>query len=122
MAGHLPLLQGVNSMSAQVHECQCPECLQSKDQPDWQIHHQMNIFLSRLDEQQRRWYVALESKKVGYGGDSLLALITGLDVETIRRGRRELDEELASRPAAGVRQVGGGRPTVEKKTHRSRRR
>lgn len=82
----------------------------------------MNVFLSRLNEQQRRWYVALESKKVGHGGDRLLALITGLDVETIRRGRRELDEELASRPSEGVRQAGGGRPAVEKKTHRSRRR
>ncbi len=122
MAGHLPLMQGVNRMSAQVHECQCPDCLQSKDHPDWQIHHQMNVFLRRLNEQQRRWYVALESKKVGYGGDSLLALITGMDVETIRRGRRELDEELASRPSEGVRQAGGGRPAVEKKTHRSRRR
>jgi hypothetical protein len=43
-----------------------------------------------------------------------------MDVETIRRGRRELDEELASRPVEGVRQAGGGRPAVEKKTHRSR--
>jgi hypothetical protein len=82
----------------------------------------MNIFLSRLNEQQRRWYVALESKKAGHGGDTLLALITGMDVETIRRGRRELDEELETRPAEGVRQEGGGRPTVEKKTPRSRRR
>ena len=109
-------------MSTQVHECQCPACLQSKDHPEWQIHHQVNVFLSRLNEQQRRWYVALESKKAGHGGDSLLALITGMDVETIRRGRRELDEELVSRPVDGVRQAGGGRLTVEKKTHRSRRR
>lgn len=109
-------------MSAQVHECQCPECIQSKDQPGWQLHHQMNVFLSRLNEQQRRWYVALESKKVGHGGDSLLAQITGMDVETIRCGRRELDEELANRPIEGVRQEGGGRLPVEKKTHRSRRR
>ena len=50
-----------------------------------------NLFLSRLDEQQRRWYVALESQKVGHGGDRLLAQITGMNVETIRRGRRELE-------------------------------
>jgi uncharacterized protein with PhoU and TrkA domain len=59
----------------------------------------MNVFLSRLDEQQRRWYVALESKKIGRGGDKRLSEITGMDVETIRRGRRELDKDLASRPA-----------------------
>ncbi len=108
-------------MSLPVHECQCPNCQASKEHPEWKIHHQMNVLLSRLNEQQRRWYVALESEKVGYGGDHLLSQITGLDVETIRRGRRELDEELAARPVEGVRQAGGGRLPVEKKTHRSRR-
>jgi hypothetical protein len=76
----------------------------------------MNVFLSRLNEQQRRWYVALESKKIGHGGDALLAQITGLDVETIRRGRRELEAELVQRPVDRVRVVGGGRPLAEKKT------
>ena len=104
-------------MPISVHVCQCPACLQSSDQAVWQLHHQMNVFLSRLDEQQRRWYVALESKRVGHGGDTLLSQITGLDVETIRRGRRELDDELAQRPSAGTRVAGGGRPPVEKKTH-----
>lgn len=80
----------------------------------------MNLFLSRLDEQQRRWYVALESKKVGQGGDTRLSQITGLDVETIRRGRRELAEELAQRPVDRTREAGGGRPSVEKKTPPSR--
>jgi len=27
----------------------------------------MDLLLSRLDEQQRRWYVALEEKKMGHG-------------------------------------------------------
>lgn len=81
----------------------------------------MNVFLSRLDEQQRRWYVALESKKVGHGGDVLLSQITGLDVETIRRGRRELDVDLADSPPERMRAVGGGRPAVEKKTQRSKK-
>jgi hypothetical protein len=43
--------------------------------------------MSRLDEQQRRWLAALESKKAGHGGDTLLAQVTGLHVDTIRRGR-----------------------------------
>jgi len=106
-------------MSIEVHQCQCPKCRQSKEHADWQFHHQMNLFLSRLDEQQRRWYVALESKKMGHGGDVLLSQITGLDVETIRRGRRELDDDLAHRPADRIRMEGGGRPAVEKKTPRS---
>ena len=102
-------------MSIQVHDCQCPVCLQSQDEAVWQLHHQLNVFLSRLDEQQRRWYVALESNRVGHGGDTLLSHITGLDVETIRRGRRELADELAQRPVERTREAGGGRPPVEKK-------
>jgi uncharacterized protein with PhoU and TrkA domain len=89
---------------------------------DGQLPHQMNVFLSRLDEQQRRWYVALEAKKIGDGGDKQLAQITGMDVETIRRGRRELDEDLATRSSEAIRNTGGGQPPVEKKTRRSRRR
>ena len=79
----------------------------------------MNLFVSRLDEQQRRWYVALESKKIGHGGDALLSQISGLDVETIRRGRRELDGELAERPAEHTRLPGAGQPSVEKKSRPS---
>ena len=48
-------------------------------------------------------------------GTTLLARITGLSVETIRRGRYELDNDLADRPVDRVRQAGGGRQTVEKK-------
>lgn len=107
-------------MPIPVRVCQCRACLQSLDHPEWQLHHQMNVFLSRLDEQQRRWYVALESKRVGHGGDTLLSQITGLDVETIRRGRRELDDEFAQRPVERTREAGGGRPPVEKKTRSSR--
>jgi hypothetical protein len=110
----------MNTMPIQIHACQCPDCLGSTDHPTWQLHHQMNLFLSRLNEQQRRWFVALEAKKIGHGGDRLLAQITGMDVETIRRGRRELDEELATRPVDRVRQAGGGRPPAEKKIPRSR--
>lgn len=103
-------------MPIEVHECECEACRQSQDHPNWQVHHQMNVFLSRLDEQQRRWYVGLESKKMGHGGDTLLSQITGMDVETIRRGRRELEGELQNRPVERIRLEGGGRPSIEKKT------
>lgn len=75
----------------------------------------MNLFLSRLDEQQRRWYVALEAKKLGHGGMQRMSLITGLHVETIRTGRQELERGLADRPLERVRLPGGGRPPIEKK-------
>ncbi|MHB8626410.1 MAG: hypothetical protein ACYDBJ_02815 [Aggregatilineales bacterium] len=106
-------------MTNTIRECQCADCLGAADHPNKRLHHQMNLFLSRLDEQQRRWYVALESKRIGHGGDTLLSQISGLDVETIRRGRRELDGELGERPSEGIRLAGGGQPSVEKKTQPS---
>ena len=99
-----------------VHQCQCAHCRQSQSDSDQTLHQQMNLFLSRLDEQQRRWFVALESKRIGHGGDHLLAQMTGLDEKTMRRGRRELDQSLTTRPAQRVRLPGAGRPLVEKKT------
>ena len=99
-----------------IHLCQCPDCQEQAAPSAQELHHQMNLFFSRLDEQQRRWYAAVESNRIGHGGDQLLSLITGLDVKTIRRGRAELDAAFADRPADGVRLAGAGRPLAEKKT------
>lgn len=70
--------------------------------------------MSRLDEQQRRWLAALESIQLGHGGIQRLKEMTGLDINTIRRGRRELDEGLSNRPVGRIRVTGGGRKRVEK--------
>lgn len=101
---------------SKVHLCQCPHCRQEANHPDQELHRQMNLFLSRLDEQQRRWYVALEAKRIGHGGISLLSRISGMGEKTIQRGMQELAAELAGRPIDRVRLSGGGRPPVEKKT------
>ena len=102
-----------------VHQCQCSACLQTGEPLEKSLHARMNLLLSRLDEQQRRWYVAVESTRVGYGGDRELSRITGMNVETIRRGRRELDDSLRGRPSDRVRLPGGGRPPAEKKPRTS---
>lgn len=102
-----------------IRVCQCPHCRQAVSHPDQQRHRQMNLLLSRLDEAQRRWYVALEADRVGSGGDRRLAEITGLDEQTIRRGRAELAAGLADVPIDRVRRPGGGRTPVEKKIPRS---
>jgi hypothetical protein len=44
----------------EIYQCQCAHCQQPGDHSDKEIHRQMNLLLSRLDEQQRRWYVALD--------------------------------------------------------------
>jgi hypothetical protein len=98
-----------------IHQCQCPTCLDNTDLSQKLLHEQMNLLLHRLDEQQRRWLAGLESKKIGYGGDSIVARITGLHVDTIRRGREELDAGLANRPLDRIRRPGAGRPPVKKK-------
>jgi len=99
-----------------IHPCQCPNCQDDTPHPDQALHRHMNVLLSRLDEQQRRWYTALEATRLGHGGEHRMAQITGLDPQTIRRGRRELASELRERPAEGVRTPGAGRPRAEKKT------
>jgi hypothetical protein len=75
----------------------------------------MNLFLSRLDEQQRRWYAALEAEKLGQGGIETMAKITGLNLNTISRGWKELNNDLQDRPSQRVRVEGGGRKAIEKK-------
>lgn len=105
-----------------LRECQCPACRTDAEHAQAEHHRQLNLLMGRLDEQQRRWLAALESKKVGHGGDRLLSQITGLHVDTIRRGREELDADLADRPTERTRQPGAGRPPVKKKTPPSSRR
>ena len=95
-----------------VHQCQCSSCTNPEPHPDQESHRRINLLMSRLDEQQRRRYAAVESAKVGHGGDRLLSLITGLHVDTIRRGREELAASLADRPADRVRVPGGGRTAL----------
>ena len=100
----------------EVRQCQCSVCQSDGARPDQEYHHQINVLLSRLDEQQRRWFVAIESKRLGHGGDTRMSEITGISVVTIRRGRAEMDEDLKHRPSDRVRLPGGGRPSFEKNT------
>ncbi len=104
---------------AKPHVCECSICQLGEDHSVIKLHQQINLLASRLDEQQRRWFIALEAKKVGHGGDRLLSQISGLHVDTIRRGRQELGDSLHGRPADRTRLPGGGQPALEKKTRPS---
>jgi hypothetical protein len=105
----------MTSKIRQVHECECEICKAGSDPAVIQYHRQMNVFLSRLNEPQRRWYVGLLSQKTGNVSDRELAKITGLDEKTIQKGRQELDAELVAVPMDRQRRMGGGRPRAEKK-------
>jgi len=78
------------------------------------------IFLSMLDEKQRRLYAGVEALKYGLGGDKWIAQLLGMHPQTVARGRRELlgDDVEVER----TRKPGGGRKPVEKKARKSSRR
>jgi hypothetical protein len=105
----------------EIYQCQCEICELPEAHALKEDHHRMNVLLSRLDEQQRRWYVALEAERIGHGGTEALSRITGMNIDTIRKGRQELSENLEGRPTDRVRLPGGGRKTVEKKIHWSKK-
>lgn len=98
-----------------IRQCQCTICCQEKDHPDKKFHHMINLIVSQLDEQQRRWFVAVEAYQYGRGGVSMLSRITGMDEKTIHRGQMELENELLDRPQGRIRLAGGGRPVLQQK-------
>jgi DNA-directed RNA polymerase specialized sigma24 family protein len=75
------------------------------------------LFLSSLDERQRRLFAGLESLKLGYGGDSYIADLFGMDPHTVSHGRQEL--EIGDWDTSRLRARGGGRKQVEKKPLKS---
>ena len=95
--------------------CPCSNCRKRKPHPDKLRHRQLRTVLARLDEQQRRWVAALEADRIGWGGIGIVALVSGMDPKTIRKGKRELQDDLAERPLGRTRKPGAGRPKVEKK-------
>ena len=99
-----------------IHQCECARCQSEEEHPNKTLHHQMNVFFSRLDEQHRRWYAALVAQQLGHGGAEQVSQITGIHVDTIRRGRKELEKDLEGRPVDRVRLPGGGRRRIEEKT------
>jgi hypothetical protein len=77
--------------------------------------------LERLNEQHRRHVLGLMSVMLGRGGDSFLYEQFGVNRRTVRKGRRELLAGFEDVPDDKLRRPGGGRPTLEKKVHRSKR-
>ncbi len=99
-----------------IHQCECAVCQSQSDEETIRHHQHINLLLSRLSEPQRRWYVATLAEGPDHPGERQLALITGMDEKTIRRGKAEMGEQLSAQPTDRQRQKGGGRWTAEKKT------
>jgi len=101
----------------EIHKCKCNICQSSLSHPDKEDHHQINLLMSQLNEKQRRLYAARETMKLGYGGIKKMSLITGLDEKTIRKGIKELENNLIDTPE-DIRKEGGGRKSIEKKAQK----
>ncbi len=70
------------------------------------------LFIATLNEKQKRWFAGLQSLKLGYGGDKIIAQKFGIDVKTVAKGRVELaasDIDLSR-----IRAAGAGRPALKK--------
>jgi hypothetical protein len=101
--------------SAQIRQCECKICQSHSDAQIIQSHHQINLLLSRMNEAQRRWYIGWLVTQPSSPSQRTLSLITGLTTKTIRKGRRELAQQLQSTPVNKQRRAGGGRKLAEKK-------
>jgi hypothetical protein len=63
-----------------------------------------------LNERSRRLWAATESIAIGYGGDILVSDATGIARKTVRKGRREIEQGVAS--TGRIRRPGAGRPRL----------
>ena len=99
-----------------IHQCECETCKAGFETETIESHKRINLFMSRLNEPQKRWYVATLSEEANGLSDRQLALITGLDEKTIRHGKADLRDQLSALPVDRQRQAGGGRLRAEKKT------
>ena len=76
------------------------------------------IFISTLNEKQRRLYAGFESLKVGYGGDTQIAELLGIDKRTVAKGKMELLSGEVDVDA--IRKTGGGRKQIKKNSKNNR--
>ena len=96
-----------------VRECGCEVCRCGTEAMVIVEHRRINVLFSRLDEQQRRWFVAHESQRMGFGGDIRLSQVTGLNVDTIARGRAELVRTAAADRTWNSSSRGGARSSPQ---------
>jgi hypothetical protein len=100
-----------------VHACECPTCRQHPKGRVAREHRAVNRLIAASDERTRRLLAGLLARQHGKGGITLLAQITGLDRNTVARGRRELRQPF--RASGRIRRPGAGGQRVEKKVRRS---
>jgi hypothetical protein len=96
-----------------VHACECPTCRQHPKGRIAREHRTLNRLIAASDERTRRLLAGFRARQHGRGGITLLARITGLDRDTVARGRRELRQPF--RWPRRIRLPGAGGRRIEKK-------
>jgi hypothetical protein len=79
-----------------------------------EVENQMVIFYRNLSEKEKRRYAALETEKLGYGGQKYICGLLGCSPTTLRVGREELLHG-SSTPEGSIRKPGGGRKKIREK-------
>ena len=69
--------------------------------------------LSTLPEAQRRWLAGVKALEMGRGGLTSVQRATGLSVNTVAKGIREVERGLPTVTPERLRKPGGGRKSVE---------
>ncbi len=70
-----------------------------------EIEHRMKSLYESLNEKDRRRYAAIEAAKLGYGGQTYVVVLLGVDYKTLRRGLADLDNP-PEMPAGRIRKKG----------------
>jgi hypothetical protein len=97
---------------AEPSPCRCRDCQADPQGATTELHRSIQRLMGLTDERSRRLMAGLLAELHGRGGITLLSQITGLDRDTVARGRREL-HEAHPLPPERIRRPGGGRRPVE---------
>ncbi len=95
--------------------CGCENCQSADGSREKELHRRINLFLSQLDNRQRRLFVGLESYRMGRCSDTTVAKITGLGLNTISTGRRQLASLSFESLNVSAKKRRTGRPLTEVK-------
>lgn len=79
--------------------------------PNWR--EQAKSLYDQLPEHQRRWFAALVSQQLGYGGIKQVCELFKINDGTVRIGRNELTSGLGDRSPTQIRRPGAGRRPIE---------
>lgn len=73
------------------------------------IERQMVHFFQSLSEKDRRRYAAVEAAKLGYGGTAYISRLFGCKVDTVERGKEDVEQLPKDEAAGRVRKKGGSK-------------